>query len=183
MISCGTTSKEVGKKSSPCCCASASSSATRASNMGVLLRLQKGLQHLVEFVLVRDGHAEQAGMLDLFQRMLQGTDHIWRLAHPAVKAGIVFVADFTVSHHIALPQQILHQRFTDGVVVREIIAIGKVKEVNIPAARWVLLLEVLQSHLIGRRAACPTAVGEGEKVLLWHYLRLRVMGDEHRLDV
>src|SRR5919108_2553919 len=114
--------------------------------------------------------------------MLQGTDRVWRLAHPAVKAGIIFVADFAVSYHIALSQQILHQRFTDGIVVWEVIAIGKVKEVNIPAARWVMLLEVLQSHLIGRRAARPTAVREGEKILLWHYLRLRVMGDEHRLD-
>src|SRR5215218_4066553 len=112
--------------------------------------------------------------------MLQGTDYVWRLAHPAVKAGIVFVADFTVSHHVALPQQILHQRFTDGVVVREIIAIGKVKEVNIPAACWVMLLEVLQGHLIGRRAARPTAVREGEKVLLWHHLGFCVMGDENR---
>src|SRR5919197_2381524 len=115
--------------------------------------------------------------------MLQGTDHVWRLAHPAVKAGVVFVADFAVPHHIALPQQLLYERFTDGVVVREIIAIGKVKEINIPAARWVMLLEVLQGHLIGRRATRPTAVGEGEEVLLWHHLRLRVMRDEHRLDV
>src|SRR5919108_4482481 len=114
--------------------------------------------------------------------MLQGTDHVWRLAHPAVKAGIVFVADFAVPHHVARPQQILHERFTDGVVVREIIAIGKVKEVNIPAARWVLLLEVLQGYLIGRRAARPATVREGEKVLLWHHLRLRVMGDENGLD-
>src|SRR5262249_42039743 len=115
--------------------------------------------------------------------MLQGTDHVWCLAHPAVKAGIVFVADFAVPHHVALPQQILHQRFTDSIVMREIIAIGKVKEVNIPAARRVMLLEVLQGYLIGRRATCPTAVREGEKVLLWYHLRLRVMGDKHRLDV
>src|SRR5439155_15377387 len=115
--------------------------------------------------------------------MLQGTDHVWRLAHPAVKAGIVFVADFTVPHHIALPQQDLYQRFTNGVVVREINAIRKVKEVSIPAARGVLLLEVLQSHLIGRRAARPPAVGESEEILLWHHLRLRVMSDEDRLDM
>src|SRR3989442_12060505 len=115
--------------------------------------------------------------------MLQGTDVVWRLAHPAVKAGIVFVADFAVPYHVALPQQVLHERFTDGVVVGEIIAIGKVKEVNIPAARWVMLLEVLQSRLIGRRAARPPAVGESEKVLLWHHLRLGVMSDEDRLDM
>src|SRR5215468_123003 len=115
--------------------------------------------------------------------MLQGTDHVWCLAHPAVKAGIVFVADFTVSHHVARPQQILHQRFTDGVVVREVIAIGKVKEVNIPTTRWVMLLEVLQGHLIGRRAARPAAVGESEKALLWYHLRLRIMGDKNGLDV
>src|SRR5262245_38107275 len=103
-MSCGTTSKEVGKKSSPCCCASASSSATRASNMGVLLRLQKRLQHLIEFVLVRDGHAEQPGMLNLCQGMLQGTDHRGRLAHPPVEARVILVADFAVPHHVALSQ-------------------------------------------------------------------------------
>src|SRR5215211_6291593 len=46
-----------------------------------------------------------------------------------------------------------------------------------------MLLEVLQSYLISRRAARPTAIGEGEKILLWHRLRLRVMGDENGLDV
>src|SRR5438552_5610077 len=104
MMSCGTISNDVGKKSSPCCWASPSSSATRASNMGVLLWLQKGLQHLIQLFLVRDGHAQQPGMIDLLQRLLQGTDHVWRLAHPTVKACIVLVADFAVADHVAMPQ-------------------------------------------------------------------------------
>src|SRR6266849_4766262 len=102
MMSCGTTSNEVEKKSKPCWCASASSSATRSSNMGVLLRPQKGLQHVIQLFLVRDGHAQQAGMVDLLESVLQGAEGKRHLAPPAIKAGIVLVPDFAIANHVAV---------------------------------------------------------------------------------
>src|SRR5713101_8799593 len=104
MISCGTTSKVVGKKSRPCWRARASMSAMRSSNMGGLLGLQKGLQHLIEFFLVRHGDAQQAGMGDLLQHRLQRTQGGCSLPHPAVEAGVVAVADFAIPDHGAVGQ-------------------------------------------------------------------------------
>src|SRR4029434_6436813 len=101
MMSCGTTSKETGKKSKPCSRARVSSSATRASNMRHLPRLQKGLQHLKEFFLVGDGHTQQAGVRDALQGILQRAGCRVRLPNPAVEARVIAVANLSVPHHAA----------------------------------------------------------------------------------
>src|SRR4029453_2375820 len=113
MISCGTTSKETGKKSKPCSRARVSNSATRASNMRHLPRLQKGLQHLKEFFLMGDVHAQQARMRNALQGILQGAGCRARLPNPAVEARVIAVANLPVSHHTAVLQQRVHQPLTD----------------------------------------------------------------------
>src|SRR5919202_5565829 len=108
-MTCGTTSKDTGKKSRPWSRARASSSATRASNMRRLPRLQKLLQHLKEFFLVGDGDAQQARMGDALQGVLQRTGRRGGLPNPAVEAGIVTVADLAIADHTAVRQQLLDQ--------------------------------------------------------------------------
>src|SRR4030095_3635140 len=90
-MSCGTTSKETGKKSKPCSRARVSSSATRASNMRHLPRLQEGLQHLKEFFLMGDGHTQQARMRDALQGILQRTGRRVGLPNPAIEARIIML--------------------------------------------------------------------------------------------
>src|SRR4029453_15473048 len=101
MISCGTTSKETGKKSKPCSRARVSNSATRASNMRHLPRLQKGLQHLKEFFLMGDGHAQEAGVRNSFQGILQRAGSRAGLPNPAIEARVIAVANLSIPHHAA----------------------------------------------------------------------------------
>src|SRR5215471_9199141 len=100
-MSCGTTSKETGKKSKPCSRARVSSSATRASNMRRLPRLQEGLQHVQEFFFVGNGHTQQAGMCQALQGILQRAGGGGRLPDPAVEARVITVANLPVAHHAA----------------------------------------------------------------------------------
>src|SRR5437899_7433479 len=122
-MSCGTTSKDTGKKSSPCARARTSSSATRSSNMDRLPWLQKLLQHLKEFFLVGDSDAQQARMRDALQGILQRTGRRGGLPNPAVEARIIAVANLPVPHHATVRQQLFDQAFADGVVVRQIVPI------------------------------------------------------------
>src|SRR4030095_7142488 len=116
MMSWGTTSNNVGKKSSPCARANVSSSATRASNMRLLPRVQKRLQHLIEFCLVGDGHTEELGMMNGLQDMLQRTGARRRLAAPAIEARLIVVADFAVAYHATVRQQCFDQRLASRVI-------------------------------------------------------------------
>src|ERR671927_1747033 len=115
-MSCGTTSKDTGKKSRPWSRARVSSSATRSSNMRRLPRLQEGLQHLKEFFLVGDGHTQQAGMRNALQGILQRAGCRAGLPNPAVKARVVAVANLPVAHHTAVLQQRFPQPLAHGVV-------------------------------------------------------------------
>src|SRR5262249_622273 len=164
-MSCGTTSKETGKKSKPCACARVSSSATRASNMRHLPRLQEGLQHLKEFFLVGDGHTQQAGMRNALQGILQRARCRAGLPNPAVEARVIAVANLPVSHHPAVLQQRLHPSLTDGVIVRQVFAILEVEEIRVPAVTRVMLLQMRQRQLIGGRTACTPPLGQRKKVL------------------
>src|SRR6267142_6653080 len=154
-MSCGTTSKETGKKSKPCSRARVSSSATRASNMRHLPRLQKGLQHLEEFFLVGNGHTQQAGMRNALQGILQRARGRAGLPNPAIEARVIAVANLPVAHHAAMLQQRVHQSLTDGVIVRQIVAIREVEEIRVPAVTRVMLLQMRQRELIGGRTARP----------------------------
>src|SRR5919198_5974049 len=122
-MSCGTTSNDTGKKSSPWSRARASSSDTRASNMRCLPRLQEGLQHLIEFFFMGDGYTQQAGVRNALQGVLQRAGCRAGLPDPAIEARVIAVANLPVSHHAAVLQQRFHQLFADGVIVRQIVAI------------------------------------------------------------
>src|SRR5215471_18944828 len=140
-MSCGTTSKDTGKKSSPWSRARASSAATRASNMDRLPGLQKLLQHLKEFFLVGDGDAQQARMRNALQGILQRTGRRGGLANPAIKAGIIAVANLPVPHHATVCQQLFDQLSAHRVVVWQVVAIGEVEQIGVPAVRRVILLD------------------------------------------
>src|SRR5438876_10609393 len=122
-MSCGTTSKETGKKSKPWSRARVSSSATRSSNMRHLPRLQKGLQHLKEFFLVGDGHTQQAGVRNALQRVLQRAGCRAGLPDPAVEARVIAIANLPVAHHAAVREQRLHQPLADGVIVPQVVPV------------------------------------------------------------
>src|SRR5438309_6119241 len=139
-MSCGTTSNDTGEKSSPWSRARASSSATRSSNMRCLPRLQEGLQHLKEFVLVGDGHTQQAGVRNALQGGLQRAGCRAGLPDPAVEARVIAVANLPVAHHAAVLQQCFHQPLADGVIVRQIVAVREVEEVRVPAVARVVPL-------------------------------------------
>src|SRR5881409_554795 len=124
-MSCGTTSKDTGKKLRPCSRARASSSATRASNMRRLPRLQKGLQHLQEFLFMANSDAQQAGMGNRLQGILEGAGGRGCLPNPAVEARIIAVANFPIPHHTTVQQQGFDESLTGGVIVRQIVAIGE----------------------------------------------------------
>src|SRR6266446_71690 len=183
MMSCGTTSKNTGKKSSPWSHAKTSSSATRASNMCRLPWLQKLLQHLPEFFLMGDRHAQKVGLRDALQGILQRAGRRVGLANPAIEARIIAVANLAVPHHATVRQEGFHQCLADGVIVWEIVTIGEVKQIGVPALGLVMLLQMCECHLIGGRTARAAAVGDAKKVLLRHYLGLRVVGNEYHLDL
>src|SRR6266566_2842077 len=100
MLSCGTTSNDTGKKSSPRSRARASRTATRSSNMRRLPRVQKGLQHLQEFIRVGDGHTQQAGVRNALQGILQRAGEL--VCPPGVGARVIAVANLPVAHHAAV---------------------------------------------------------------------------------
>src|SRR5262245_34491253 len=128
MMSCGTTSKETGKKSKPRSRASVSSAATRSSNMRHLPRLQEGLQHLKEFFLVGDDHTQQAGVCQALQSILQRAGCRAGLPNPAIEARVIAVANLPIAHHAAVLKQRAHQPLADGVIVRQIVAIREVEQ-------------------------------------------------------
>src|SRR5438128_201474 len=139
-MSCGTTSNDTGKKSSPWSRARASSSATRSSNMRCLPRLQEGLQHLKEFFLVGDGLTQQAGVRNALQGILQRAGCRTGLPNPAVEARIIAVANLPVTHHAAVREQRFHQPLADGVIVRQVVAIREVEQIRVPAVARVVPL-------------------------------------------
>src|SRR2546430_7060724 len=162
-MSCGTTSKETGKKSKPWSRARVSSSATRASNMRHLPQLQEGLQHLKEFFLVGDGHTQQTGVCNALQGILQRAGCRVGLPNPAIEARVIAVANLPISHHAAVLQQRVHQSLTDGVIVRQVVAIREVEEIRVPAVTRVMLLQMRQRELIGGRTARPPPCDRAKK--------------------
>src|SRR5262245_32916814 len=128
-----------------------------------------------------DGHTQQARMRNALQGILQRTGCRASLTNPAIEARVIAVANLPVSHHAAVLQQRFHQPLTDGVIVRQIVAIREVEEIRIPALTRVMLLQMRQCQLIGGRTTRATALGKRKKVLFWHLLSLGVMRNEYRV--
>ena len=148
----------------------------------MLPRLQKGVQHVIKVVFLRQRHPEETGMRHLLQGVLERTGHSGRRAGPAVITGIIAIANFAVAHHRTVGQQGFHQFCTGGAVTRQIIPIGKMKQIGIPVGGRMMLLEMPQCHLIGRGTACPATRRQGKERFFWYHLGVDVVGDEHRLD-
>src|SRR5690606_20407415 len=101
----------------------------------------------------------------------------------AVKAPPAAVADFSVSHHPADFQELLHQLAAAGVVVAEVFAVRKVEVVQVLFAGRGVLPDVAQRQVVSRGAPGGTAAGDREKVVFGDHVRVDVVRDKNRVDL
>ena len=130
---------------------------------------EKRFQRLVHFPFFPDDARLEPGRLNVPVRRHE-------------RAGAVVLVHFAVTEHVALLEQPFDQLHAPFVVRRQIVAVRKVKRINVVKGGGIPLFDQFERLLVRRRANRAAAFPFAEKLLLAHFFRFRMMGDKHDVD-
>lgn len=99
------------------------------------------------------------------------------------RAAPVVLVHLAVAEEVGALQYLADQLDALGVVRGQIVAVREMERVDIVMGSRVPLLHDVQTLQIGRGADCTTTFALGEKLLLGHFLCLRMVGDEDDVDL
>src|SRR5919199_1260784 len=147
--------------------------AAPASTYGLRRRGEEGPQRGVDVLLAADRHTDEPWLL---VRAESPHQRAWRAA-PAL-------LDLAIAEGVGLLEDRLDKLDAALVIdVPPVVTVGEMERVHVPLARVVPLGHDVESQLVGGRHLGPPGLAEAKEGVLVHLLRLRVVGDEHDLDL